>query len=384
MRVLIAVVDKPLAGGIESHYRKLARHFTFEAEYFPVGRSRKDLSALAQVGRFAGMLLEFVGRLMRSQHDVVLLNPDLETRALVRDLLLLILAKCAGRRCILFFHGWEPQFAGKIEHRHGPALGRVLNLADALVVLAEQFKRSLHSWGVSQPVYVESTAAELPEDLDALIARRQDRASGSLRLLLVARLIKSKGLNEAIETVRILRQRGLDAELTVAGDGPELEPAKKRVRELGIGFIRFLGYVRGSEKHDAFAEADLFFLPTLHEGMSVAVLEAMAYGLPVITRAVGGVIDFFRCPQMGAITDSTDPAEFATLIERFVEPHQRLEAGRFNMEFAARSFAAPAVASRLERLIFEVATGSADQCGSSWIEPRRPNALAELSDRWEF
>ena len=371
MRVLIVVADKPLAGGIEGYYRKLARHFTFDAEYFSVGRSRQDLGSITEVGRLAGMVLRFVGRLIRSRHDVVLLNPSLATRPLIRDLTFLILAKCAGRRCIVFFHGWEPELAGKIDRRHRRALGRVLNLADAVVVLAEQFKRSLHGWGVTRPVYVESTAAELPEDPDALFVMRRNRASGPLRLLFAARLIRSKGLNEAIETVRILRQRGLEVELKVAGDGPELEPAKRRVCELGIESIGFLGYVRGSKKHDAYANADLFFLPTRHgEGMSVAVLEAMAYGLPVVSRAVGGVVDFFKCPEMGAITDSTDPAEFATLIQDFVEPHHRLEAGRFNMEFAARFFSAPAVARRLERLIFEAAESGAGPGGSSWMEAR--------------
>jgi glycosyltransferase involved in cell wall biosynthesis len=198
--------------------------------------------------------------------------------------------------------------------------------------------------------------------------------------LFAARLIKSKGLKEAIETVQILHQRGVDVELTVAGDGPELEGAKRRVFELGINSVRFLGYVRGSEKHDAFAEADLFFLPTLHEGMSVAVLEAMAYGLPVITRAVGGVVDFFQSPHMGVITDSIDPADFATLIQGFLEPKHRLEAGRINMEFAARFFTAPAVARRLERLISEVANNSAGHGASSWMEPRPSRALAELPD----
>jgi glycosyltransferase involved in cell wall biosynthesis len=371
MRVLIVVADKPLAGGIESYYRNLAPHFTFDAEYFPVGRSREDLGPITEAGRLVGMVLRFVSRLIRARPNVVLLNPSLATRPLIRELTFLILAKCAGRRCIVFFHGWAPELASKIEHRHRRALRRVLNLADALVVLAEQFKRSLHGWGVTRPVYVESTATELPEDPDALFAMRRDRASGPLQLLFLARLIKSKGLNEAIETVRILRQRGLDVELTVAGDGPELEPAKKRVCELGIEPIRFLGYVRGSEKHDALAKADLFFLPTRHdEGMSIAVLEAMAYGLPVVSRAVGGVVDFFRCPQMGAITDSTDPAEFATLIEGFIERRRRLEAGRFNMEFAARFFAVPLVAGRLERLIFEVANSSAGHDGSSRMEPR--------------
>ena len=111
--------------------------------------------------------------------------------------------------------------------------------------------------------------------------------------------------------------------------------------------------------------------------MSSVVLEAMAYGLPVVSRAVGGVVDFFQSPRMGALTDSTDPAEFATLIEGFVDRDQRLEAGRFNMEFAARFFTAPAVARRLERLVFEVAQ-SRTGGGRSWMEPGAPNALVEL------
>jgi glycosyltransferase involved in cell wall biosynthesis len=382
MRVLVVASYKPLAGGVEAYYQKIARHVTFEADFVPVGRAKDDIGPLGEVLGLGGKALSFLFRLMRRRYAVVLLNPSLEARSLIRDLVLLLLAKCAGRRCIVFFHGWQPELEEKITQRYRGLIRLVLNRADALIVLAEQFRRTLRAWGVSRPIYVESMAVDWPVDAEAVLKSRRERTGGPLRLLFVARLIKSKGLQEAIETLRILRDRGLDVYLMVAGDGPELEPARCNAQERGIQGIRFLGYLRGPQKQAAFLEADLLFLPTRHgEGMPNAVLEAMAYGLPVVTRAIGGVVDFFEDRQMGAITTSTEPTELADLIERFVETGPRLEAGRINIEFSGRFFRAATVARRLELLVREVAAVGVDRSGRSWLAAEDPEPPVDLQDR---
>ncbi len=68
----------------------------------------------------------------------------------------------------------------------------------------------------------------------------------------------------------------------------------------------------------------MYLFPTYHEGMPGSVLEAMGYGLPVITRTVGGLPDFFEHEKMGFITESLDASVFADFLEQLVKDPERL------------------------------------------------------------
>jgi glycosyltransferase involved in cell wall biosynthesis len=89
--------------------------------------------------------------------------------------------------------------------------------------------------------------------------------------------------------------------------------------------------------------------------MPNAVLEAMAFGLPVVTRAVGGIRDFFEDGRMGFVTESRDPAVFAGFLARLVaDPALRASMGRYNREYARGRFAASVVAARLLEIYAQV------------------------------
>ncbi len=77
--------------------------------------------------------------------------------------------------------------------------------------------------------------------------------------------------------------------------------------------MRFLGHVSGAAKTQAFRAADIYLFTSLAEGMPNSVLEAMAFGLPIVTRPVGGIRDFFEDGRMGYATDSLDSGDYTEL-----------------------------------------------------------------------
>jgi glycosyltransferase involved in cell wall biosynthesis len=81
----------------------------------------------------------------------------------------------------------------------------------------------------------------------------------------------------------------------------------------------------------------------------MSVLEAMAYGLPIVTRSVGSLNDFFRDGTMGFITESRDPQVLAALLNRLIDdPGLRSSISIFNRKYARDQFAAAQIAARLE------------------------------------
>ena len=112
---------------------------------------------------------------------------------------------------------------------------------------------------------------------------------GPLHVICVARLIDRKGQNHLIEAVKRLTDSGVDIILSLIGTGDSQADYEDQARRLGIpDRIRFVGYVPREEINKHYSAAHVFALPSYSEGMSVAALEAMAAGLPLVVTRTGG------------------------------------------------------------------------------------------------
>ena len=135
-------------------------------------------------------------------------------------------------------------------------------------------------------------------------------------LLFLARITENKGVFIALDTFKILQQTHEELQLKVVGGGPDLERVKQYVAQNEIRNVFFTGPLDGEQVSEAFVQSDLYLFPTFHaEGMPTSVLEAMAFGLPVITRPVGGLVDFFVNGQMGEMIDSFDANDLLWLLK---------------------------------------------------------------------
>src|SRR5262249_43414760 len=108
-------------------------------------------------------------------------------------------------------------------------------------------------------------------------------------LLCVARLSSEKGHGFLIHALKLLRDKGYDLELRLAGSGQKKDALKRLVDELELGdHVQFLGYLNEDKIIGALQSSDLFVLPSFIEGLPVSAMEAMAVGLPVIATNIAG------------------------------------------------------------------------------------------------
>jgi glycosyltransferase involved in cell wall biosynthesis len=137
-----------------------------------------------------------------------------------------------------------------------------------------------------------------PLDVDAIRAAVQhcpDKWTGAgPHLLAVGRLSREKGFDLLFEAFPSVRKSFPTADLLIAGAGPEEAALRGQCRALGLeAVVRFAGYVEHPEED--FPGAALFVLPSRHEGMPNALLEAAAAGLPIVALpASGGVTGLLR------------------------------------------------------------------------------------------
>jgi glycosyltransferase involved in cell wall biosynthesis len=258
------------------------------------------------------------------------------------------------RKTILFIRGWSKAFELKMERR-GLWIFKVLyGKVNALIVLSAEFKKKLETWGFRQPIYLEVTIADdnALEGFDIHQTLSDRLKSEKWRVLFISRIFKSKGIYETIKAVSILRTKYPAIELIVAGEGGELESVKSFVQELALPNVLFTGFIRGEEKKNILKRAHILSFPSYYgEGLPNTIIESMAFGLPVVTRPVGGIADFFRNEEHGFATTSKDPEVIAGFMERLLldqELYRRISL--FNYKYAQSKFLSSQAAKRLEEI----------------------------------
>ena len=168
----------------------------------------------------------------------------------------------------------------------------------------------------------------------------------------MARLEENKGVFIVIESFKILKQKYPHLKLIICGDGSATEKLKSDLEAINLD-IEYRGRVSGLELIKAYNEADVYVLPTTHgEGMATSILEAMAFGLPILSRPEGGVIDFFDNEKMGKLINSLSPIDYAVIIEEWINNPTLVEnISKFNHLYACQNFQASKVTEKLEKLI---------------------------------
>jgi glycosyltransferase involved in cell wall biosynthesis len=171
----------------------------------------------------------------------------------------------------------------------------------------------------------------------------------------VGRLESRKGHDQFLvagrELVRLAN--GVRPQLLIVGDGPLREDLARQAQALGIAdSVHFTGGV--ADVRPPLAAMDVFVLPSRAEGMSNALLEAMAAARPVVATAVGGNGEVVTPDRTGLLVPSDDPQAMADRVWSLLADRSRATAiGAAAQEFVTTQFGARAMVGQLERLYTE-------------------------------
>ncbi len=143
----------------------------------------------------------------------------------------------------------------------------------------------------------DSRITVVPDTYDEALFSFVDRPahSGPPRLIATGRLVDVKDHAILIDAVATLKADGVDVSLVIVGDGPLRAALTSRAMDAGVAdVVRFAGGLSQSDLQRELAAADLFVLPSKREGFGVAVVEALATGLPAVVTRSGGPEDVVR------------------------------------------------------------------------------------------
>jgi glycosyltransferase involved in cell wall biosynthesis len=254
-------------------------------------------------------------------------------------------------------------------HSHSPSQRalkrRELGRADVVTAVSGAVADSLvRDYGVARArVRVVRNGADLPDEEREIPAARRLReqfGAGAARPLWVCagRLEEQKGQDVLLEALAVLRGRGLDFVVVLAGDGSRRAALEQRAAALGLGDrVRFAGQV--DDLGPLLAASDAVVMPSRWEGLPLVLLEALARARPVVASAVGGVPEVVTDGEHARLVPPDDAGALATALEQLQQvPDAAWRLGRRGAVLVRERYTWPRVIESFEA-VYDEALGLA-------------------------
>jgi len=191
-------------------------------------------------------------------------------------------------------------------------------------------------------------------DRRASIRRQYDLTEDAPLVLAVGALVERKSHRTLIDAAARLKQNGILLHYLICGAGPLRAALETQTRALGLNSqVHFAGFCHDLPAH--LAAADFFVHTPLWEGLGIAVLEALAAGLPVVASRVGGIPELITDQVTGLLIPPKDASALETALTRYVHnPDWAKTLGQAGQAAAHARFDIGATAQANEALYYEL------------------------------
>lgn len=313
MATRIALITPPLdsSGGIGRLMSYvLASMPRTEAEIYvldPRGHSQRPIWSVFSLAR-AWVTLVALGVARRV--DVAHINMSSHGSS-VRKPIMLWTCRMLRIPVILHLHASEyPAFFSTLPPLAKRFLRRTFAAADVVLVLGSQYREYVCN-DLAVPARKVRVLLNGSPGPDSAPVRAPRSGSEPLKILFLGRLGERKGVPELLAALADHRFDAVQWLATLAGDG-DVAHYRAQARALGLGErVRFPGWVSTPDANRLLLESDVLVLPSRAEGLPMSVIEAFAYGVPVVSTAVGAIGDIVEHGFNGLLVPAGDSAPLA-------------------------------------------------------------------------
>lgn len=309
--VVVAGIDYNGKGGVSSviaAHKDMMESFNFLKLQIP-GWRKYLMPAIAMVKS-----LRFLPRRYKIVHIHSASYSDF-----YRSGLFLLLFKLFGKKVIFHIHGAEFE---KFHAANKRSVSFICRKADMLVTVSNYFVDFLKREQLNSNVRLlhNSISKPIPTPL-----KRDEKGSDTLELSYFGVITDRKGIFEVLEAIALCKQR-LDTKLRfrIGGNG-EVRRMYKTIEQLGLqDTVVYEGWLGEKEKTALLESSDIFIHPSHFESFGISILEAIGYGVPVITTATGGITDLVTDGFNGIMVEPGNVNQIADAITRLANnPEER-------------------------------------------------------------
>jgi glycosyltransferase involved in cell wall biosynthesis len=357
-QVLITTVPPQAKGGIVALHEvlfDLPRQQDFALIPFQIASpipfqerlASRLLRILVGINRFLFTLLR--NRFIRIVH----INTSPESKAILRDALLVLISRLLRRKVVLQIHGAVSDSTYPKMVRW--TAFRAFSLCHRVLVFSQKDIRLIAGLVPHVPIQTFPNAIRTSDFRkgDQFFKNELAIPLENKIVLFLSRFLKEKGGFDLIESIPGVVSRFVNVSFVFAGDGPEFEQMKTACREKRLDhYVRFTGHLSYKDVVRVLTAADVFVLPTYWvEGMPTAILQALAAGLPVISTRAGGIPEVIQDGVHGFLVEPRAPAQLVDKILILLQNDTlRRQIGDTNVRLARDNFDIEVVSRDLEKL----------------------------------
>jgi glycosyltransferase involved in cell wall biosynthesis len=269
-----------------------------------------------------------------------------------RKSIFIIIARIAKIPVIFHLHGaeFDTFYYRECNNILKKYIRYVLKNSSTIIVLSSQWKKIITEITGMHNIKVIFNPVDT-----ASCCSQADSARDPLTLLFLGRLGERKGIYDLIKVTADLHKQYPEIRLLCGGDG-HIDQVMAYAKDLGIkDCVEVLGWVQGEEKKRLLLTSTIFILPSYAEGLPMSILEAMAYGMPVISTSVGGIPDAINHEVDGIMVQPGDTEELRKSIEKLLKnPVMRHRIGSAARNKVNKIFNANKILPELEKIYTEI------------------------------
>lgn len=336
-RILTIGPDPKAKGGMASVIAFLAPMYI----PFHLVVTYKETSKIGKVLLFVNAVLKTFYYCVFKQINVLHIHTANYTD-FYRNSVLMYIGKMFNKRVLLHIHGG---LFNEFYSAHPGYVSSICRSADALITVSSTFVKMLRQYELNKHIYCLPNCVEIP----ALY--RMEQHHDKLRLVFMGRISEIKGIYDVLECLHKYKELLQDKiELHIGGVGDEKRFQKMITNYNLSSMIVQHGWVNGEQKEKLFCSSDVFIHPSHFESSGIAILEALSYGLPVITTLIGGIPDFFEDKKSGVAVTPGNVDEIYEAILSFVnDRHCILQMGEHGRAIA-RQFTPSQIEHQLQNI----------------------------------
>lgn len=277
-----------------------------------------------------------------------------------RKLPFIYMASQAKIPIINHIHGADfDDFYVKASTKKKDLIKKVYRKCSKSIALSAEWKKQLSTIVPASKIIIIENYSILYEDA---FQERQKRSCNN-QVLFLGELGKRKGCYDIPAVAKLVAEEIPHVKFLLCGTGNETDEKaiRKLIKEKNVETnFAFAGWIRNEKKDRALRDSDIFFLPSYNEGMPMSILDAMGYGLPIISTNVGGILQIVHDGENGVCCNPGDIDTMATgIIELLTDGQKRNEASKASLDIIRSGYSLERHIRKLEALYEEVIhTGS--------------------------
>ena len=317
---------------------------TFSTRFINLGTSQSvneiGKNPLLKITRYLKILVSFIHKMVKFKPDLIYLAITAKGIGFYKDLPIALIAKLFRKKLVLHYHN-----KGVKTHQNkflDNKLYKLLFKSTKVILLSELLYDDVKKYVDEQNVYY------CPNGIPIVKYEKSEKKAAQIpQLLFLSNLMQSKGVFDLLDALKILKERKINFHCNFVGGEADIssQQLKQKISELNLqDFVTYHGKQFGYDKYKLFNRSDIFILPTHNECFPLVILEAMMFGLPVISTNEGAIAEIIDDNETGFLVNKRDSVVLANKIQLLIaNPSLRKKMGgkgkeKFEREYTLSHF----------------------------------------------